>query len=263
MKQSRYCSIAASTVTAFALCLLIASPTSVRANAIYDAITLVNLDITHFANDSGVLDFRPNDLMITGDAFVIDEGQIIEQQAIAEKFASATVNGFDLNVLGIGDGLSQEALVTGEATSGTATSFAITQGLFAISNFSLSESYTIGFETIWSYLANSNVTNRDFEFATAESGIFLESIENGSLLDFTIISDSEFVDGLITNQDIHSFSIQVAPGAFDILTLTSRAIGAATATSFVSEPSILALLGIGLLSTVLVRRSNTPHRLRP
>ena len=254
MKQEKNISIAACTVTVLMICLLVITPTSVRANAIYDAITLVSLNITQFSNDSGVLSSRPEDLLITGNAFITDEDQIIDGQATTDKFASTLVNGLNPDLLDIGDGLSQETLATGDATFGTSASFAIVQGLLTLNNFSPSESYTVGFETVWSYLVNSQVTSA-IEFATAESGIFLESFVNGPLLDVTEISDSDFTDGLITNQGIQLFSIQIAPGTSDILTLTTRSIGAASATAFISEPSTLILLGLGLLGARLSRQT--------
>ncbi len=255
MNQEKTISIAASAFTVLMICLLVITPTSVRANAIYDAITLVSLNITQFSNDSGVLSSRPEDLLITGDAFIIDEDQIIDGQATTDKFASTSVDGLNPDLLDIGDGLSQETLATGDATFGTAASLAIVQGLLTLNNFSPSESYTVGFETVWSYLVNSQVTSNAIEFATAESGIFLESLLNGPLLDVTAISDSDFTDGLITNQSIQSFSIQVEPGTSDILTLTTRSIGAASATAFISEPSTLILLGLGLLGARLSRQT--------
>ncbi len=263
MKQEKNISIAACAVTVLMICLLVVTPTSVRANAIYDAITLVSLNITQFSNDSGVLSSRPEDLLITGDAFIIDEDQIIDGQATTDKFASTLVNGLNPDLLDIGDGLSQETLATGDTTFGTAASLAIVQGLLTLNNFSPSESYTVGFETVWSYLVNSQVTSSAIEFATAESGIFLESLVNGPLFDFTVVSDSEFSDGLLTDQGILTFSIQVAPGESDILTLTSQAIGAASVNepAFIFEPSILTLLGIGLLSASLSRKTNSYKQL--
>jgi len=236
------------------LSMMIAAPTVARANAIYDAVTLVDLNITRFSNSSGVLSSKPDDLLITGDAFVVDEGTIIERSASADQFAGAFVVGINPDALGIHDGLSQEAITTGEAVLGASASFALTQGLLTINNFSLTEGYTIGFDAIWSYFVNTEVTDNRFEFAAADSEIYVESLLYGSLLDLSVGSDSDFGGGIFTDHAVLPLSILVPPGASDILTLTTNAIGVASAILPVSEPSILTVFFIGFLSTVFVHR---------
>lgn len=261
MQHNRHRSILASTISTVLISGLLTAPAPTHANAIYDAVTLVSLNITEFSGSTGSLAIRPDDLIISGDAFIVDQDKITEQMATADTFASATVDGFDPDALDIGEGLSLETLVTGEATAGTSAAFAITQGIFLLSNFSLSETYTIDLEAVWSSLVNTEILNPGFELATAESSFILESLTNGTLLDLTLLSDSDFNNGLISSTNNQSFSIQLAPGASDMITLTSRSIGAAHAIAVVSEPSILLLLGIGLLAGTGLSRHNSTSRL--
>ena len=224
-----------------------------RADTIYNAITLFDLNITGFSNSIGSLGSKPGDLLITGDAFVVDEDSIIDGNAFADQFAAAKVIGNNPNDLSLNDGLSQQAVATGNASVGTAVSFALTQGILEINNLSLTDGYTIDFEVDWSYFVDASVTNVNLEFATAASDIFFESDLHGSLLDQTVVSDADFGGGLITDDGVVPFSIFVAPGESDVLTLSINAAGAATAITPVPEPSALALFGIGLLGTAIMQ----------
>jgi len=244
------------------LSMMIAAPTIVRTNAIYDAVTLVDLNIARFSSSSGILSSKLDDLLITGDAFVDDEGAIIEHNAFADQSAGAFVVGINPDALGIHDGLSQEAIATGEAVLGVSASFALTQDLLAINNFSLTESYTIESDAIWSYFVNTEVTNSRFDFAATESENYVESLLYGSLLDLTVGSDSDFGGGIFTDHAVLPLSIMIPPGTSDILTLTTNAIGVASAILPVSESSILTVFFIDFLSAVFVHRRSRPFSLK-
>ena len=230
--------------------LFIMFPTGSRADAIYDAVSLVELNLVGVTNGSGSPGSIPNELLITGNAFVVDEDSIIDKNASADRFAGATVLGNPIG-LSLTDGLSQQAVATGEAKLGTAASFALTQGILSINNLSLTETYTIDFQTVFSYLVDTSVGNSNFKFATAVSEIFLGSDLNGSLLDHTVTSDSDLGGGLFTDNAVLPFSISLGPGDSDNLSLTVNAAGIATAATPVPEPSTFGLFAIGLFGVAL------------
>jgi len=251
-----------SIVIALSLSLLVSFPSFSRADAFYNVITLSDLSITDYSNHSGTLGSKPDDMQIRGNTVVIEVDSIIKGNAFADQFADATVIGNNTNDLVISDGLSQQAIATGETIMGTAASVALTQGILAINNLSQTESYTINFETDWSYLVDTNATTHgNSQFATAVSEIFLDSHLHGSLFDFTVNSDTDIGGGLLTDNNIQAFSIFLPPGESDVLALTVNAIGVATTAAPVPEPSTLALFGIGLLGTAIMQWRN--KQLRP
>ena len=83
-------------------------PTIARADAIYNTVILADLYIVRFSSNLGILSSKPDDLLITGDVFVVDERAIIERNALADQFAGAFVVGIDSDALGIDDGLCQK-----------------------------------------------------------------------------------------------------------------------------------------------------------
>ncbi len=239
-----------------ALSLVVGFPTISHAIATYDAITLVDLTITGAANSSGTLTSKPNDLLISGDTRVIDADAIVSGNALADQFADAMVIGNNPNNLDLNDSLSQQTIATGEAAMGTATSFAFTQGLLSINNLSFTNSYTVNFVADWSYFVETSITNPISEFAFAISEIHLESLVLGSLLDITVSSDSDFGGGLFSDMRAFPYSVLLAPGESDVLTLTVDAFGTgdasnATPNTPVPEPSTFALMLIGLIGMAL------------
>ncbi|GJL66116.1 MAG: hypothetical protein NPIRA05_10870 [Nitrospirales bacterium] len=240
-------------ISAITFCLTLSIPTFSHANTIYHAITLVDVSITGFSSHSRRLVSKPHDVFIAGNASVIAQESMITGNAFADQFADAAVIGQNMNDLSVGNGLSQQAIVTGEALMGTALSLAFTQGILSINNFSQTESYTIDFEADWSYLVDANATHTNVQFATAVSEIFLESDRDHSVLDLTVSADSDFMSGLLTDNGTQPFSIYLLPGESDVLNLTVNAAGVATATAPVPEPSTLVLFGLGLLGTVFMR----------
>ncbi len=243
------------------LSLVVGFPTISQAIATYDAITLVDLTITGAANSAGPLASKPNDLLISGDGRVVDADATIFGNVFADQFADAMVMGNEPNDLDFNEGLSQQAIVTGEASMGTAASFALTEGILEINNISSTENYNVDFEVDWSYLVETSITNPISEIATAISEIHLMSTNLGSLLDITVSSDSDFGGGLFFNSSVFPFSVPLAPGESDVLTLTVNASGVADAVTAapntpVPEPSTFALMIIGLIGMALMRKRN-------
>ena len=237
-------------------------PTASRADAIYNVIVLADLRITGFSLPSGNLDTQPEDLLISANVNVVDEDAITEGTAFAEQFADTMVFGIRHNDVGFDEGLSLQALATGYSTLGTAVSFAFTQGILAINNLSATESYTIDIEADYSSVVDTNVIDSNLEFASAESVITLDSQVLGSLLDRTLLSDSDFGGGLLTENAILPFSILVEPRESEVLALTTQTAGIATAAQPVPEPSTIALLSLGLLGTAIMqwrKKQSRPH----
>ncbi len=241
-----------------ALSLVVGFPSISHAIATYNAITLVDLSITGAANSTGLLASTPNDLVISGDARVVDAEAIVFGNVFADQFADALVIGNDPNNLDLNDGLSQQAIATGDATLGTAASFAFTEGLLEINNTSSTESYRVAFETDWSYLVETSITNPLTDSPSALSEIRLVSTILGSLLDISVSTPSTDA-AFFSEMSVFPFSVLLAPGESDVLTLTANAAGIATAgpaPAPVPEPSTFALMIIGLLGMTLMRRRN-------
>ena len=242
-----------------ALSLVVGFPAICHAVGIYDAITLMDLTITGASNSSGPLGSKPNDLLISGDARVVDADAIVNGNAFADQFADAMVIGNDPNHLDFNDGLSQQAIATGDATLGLASSFAFTEGILEINNTSSTESYRVGFETDWSYLVETSITDPLTDFPSALSEIRLVSTMLGSLFDISVTA-STLGGEFFSDMSVFPFSVLLAPGESDVLTLTANAAGIATAgpaPAPVPEPSTLALMIIGLIGMALMRRRNT------
>ena len=248
--------------TLLTLSLLFTFPTSSRADAIYNSISLADLNIVGVSSSAGLLGSIPDNLLITGNAVVLDEDSIIDGNAFADQFASALAFGDPIG-LGLNEGLSLQTIATGEATLGTAASFAFTLGTLAINNLSLTETFSVDFITDFSYLVDARVGNSNLGFATAVSEIILESDLIGSVLDLTVFSDSDLDGGLFTDNAVLPFSIVLEPGDSDNVSLTVNAAGIATAAAPVPEPSTLTLFAIGLIGTALfqLRQKHTKANL--
>ncbi len=241
-----------------ALSLVVGFPTISQAIATYDAITLVDLTITGSANSAGPLASKPNDLLISGDARVVDADAIMTGNAFADQFADTMVIGNDPNNLDLNEGLSQQAIATGDATQGLASSFAFTEGILGINNTSSTESYRVDFLVDWSYLVETSITDPLTDSPSALSEIRLVSTILGSLLDVSVTASTLGGD-FFSDMEIFPFSVLLAPGESDVLTLTANAAGIATvgaAPAPVPEPSTFALMIIGLIGMALMRRRN-------
>ncbi len=237
-------------------------PALSRADAIYNAIALVDLSITKLSSNFDSVGTDPVDLWISTNANEIDEGAFIEDTAFADHLANTRLYEVQPNNLGLGHGLSQESIATEEATLRTAVSFAFSQGFLSIDNLSFTNSYTIDFKVDFSSLVDVEATNSDLQFAATESVITLESTLIGTVLDGTVSLDSDFGEGLLTDEGNLLFSIHVAPGKSDVLILSAHTAGAATSVAPVPESSTLAIFGLGLLSTTLVQWRKSPSRPR-
>ncbi len=241
-----------------ALSLVVGFPTISHAIATYDAITLVDLSITGAANSSGPLTSKPNDLLISGEARVVDADTIVNGNVTTDQFADAMVFGNDPNDLDFNEGFSQQAIATGEVTQGTAVSFALTEGILGINNTSSTESYWVDFEVNWSYLVETSITDPINDFPSALSEIRLVSNIFGSLLDISK-STSSLGGDFFSDMSVFPFSVSLAPGQSDVLTLTANASGIATASPApapVPEPSTFALMVIGLIGMAFMHRRN-------
>ncbi len=232
------------------LSLTMCIPSMAHAIAIYDAITLVDLSITGAINSSRPLTSKPRDLLISGNASVVDADAIVNGNAFADQFAEAVVIGDNTNDLDFDEGLSQQAIAVGDATLGLASSFAFTQGILRIINTSATESYRVDFEADWTYFIETSITDPLRDFPSALSEIRLESTMLGSLLDISASSDSVVGGALLSDIATFPFSVSLNPGDSDLFTLTVNAAGIATATPApapVPEPSTFSLMGIGIL----------------
>ncbi len=241
-----------------ALTLIIGFPTISHAIATYDAITLVDLIITGATSSSGPLASKPSDLVISGDARVIDADAIVNGNAFADQFADALVVGLDPNNLDFNEGLSHLAIATGDATQGLASSFAFTEGILGINNTSSMESYQVDFLADWSYLVETSITDPINDVPSALSEIQLVSNILGSLLDISVTASTSGGD-FFSEMSALPFSVLLGPGQSDVLTLTANAAGLATAGAApapVPEPSTFALMIIGLIGMALIRRRN-------
>ncbi len=258
MSQNKEQSSRWNTPIILALSLVVGFPTISHAIATFDAITLVDLNITGAANSSGTLTSKPNDLLISGDTRVIDADAIVSGNAFADQFADAIVIGNDPNNLDLNDSLSQQAIATGNATLGLASSFVFTEGILKIDNTSSTESYRVDFDTDWSYLVETTITDPINDFPSALSEIQLVSTILGSLLAISVNTPS-MGGAFFSEMSVLPFSVLLAPGQSDILTLTANAAGLATAGAApapVPEPSTFALMIIGLIGMALMRGRN-------
>lgn len=152
----------------------------------------------------------------------------------------------------LGDGLDQEALVSGTATpSVIASAFYFTDGDLTLENNSVSETFTVSFTFDYALTASANAGNLEDAFAVA--AVQLSTLTSLVVYE-VLVADTLFGEpgGFIS--DGLSFEVSVGPGETQDLFLLVDAEG--TAVSAVPAPAALPLAATALavLGAVGARR---------
>jgi hypothetical protein len=236
------------------LCALLAPPAS-HALASYSAQATSLLTVTGFADGSGTAIPKPVDLIVEGDAFVFDEFEAATPGATASAAAVAQLLAVDPFDLMLGEGPSQDALVSGSAvytSDASSQAVARTDGLVFVDNASTTETYRVDFGLSVSWLVDASVS-APHEIARSEISLLLAALSGGVLFELIEFADTATGDGPDAASSLFFGSLTLGPGEFDELTMRTDAIGAARA---VPEPSTALLIGLGL-AWVGVRRRTT------
>jgi len=239
------------------LCALLA-PTASHALASFSAQATSLLTVTGFADGVGTPIPKPVDLILEGDAFVFDEFEAATPGATASAAAVAQLLAVDPFDLMLGEGPSQDALVSGSAvytSDATSDAVAQTDGLVFLDNASSTETYRVDFELSVSWLVDASVSDIH-ESARSDISLLLASLSGGVLFELVEFADTLTGDGADGSSSIFSGSLTLAPGEFDELTMRTDAFGNARA---VPEPSSALLIGLGLAWMGVRRRRLSPE----
>ena len=221
-----------------------------RATALYDVLTSGTLTIE--AITGGDL----SELLIEGQSSVFDTDALESGEALAE--ADGVTLPEELTEFGVGDSIDVLALASGEAGpgAGSADSFFFGDGFLDIFNQSTSATFTIDFLFDYTLSALALVDDPVAEFAFGLSALSLiaDSVDD-VLVDEIVEANTDFALSGGTVSDVLSFSLMVAPGESDLLTLTADADGSAVSegVAAVPAPSALALMALGLV--MMLRRA--------
>ena len=183
--------------------------TDAQATAKYGAYASLDITITDFRDSNGASIQQPSDLYIEGSASVDDEYEFSDGNAFVSKSGSAVVHGGTLvldpfgdyyNDLGIGDSISLLAEISGWANlppESLATSYFYTSADLYFENSSLTDTYEIDLEIVYSYSGYALVDDPLTEFADVIVDMIAETkVNSGNILDIFELYDN--VEGLGT-----------------------------------------------------------------
>lgn len=220
------------------------------ATAIFEAWALTSLRIHGFADADGIpLDDKPESLILEGSGLISSSVDPGNTPATGQATASSDVVAFNELDLNVGEGLDQEARVSGEATApppGFVESLALTDGFLFVENLS-SDSFFVGFEFAYSYLARATAADPFREFAFGGIEISVTSHSGDLFFDVFDFSDSDFGGGVVSDGDTLSFSMFVDGFASIELFILNDAFGRAESFS-AAEPTTLSITVLGLLA---------------
>ena len=218
-------------------------PLHVSATAIYDAFAQATLSITDIVNLSTPGDL--SGLSVLTDAEVPLTGELTFGAATATPSGSATA---------LSDGTTQAAGAMGIADS-PGFSFAeyLTDTTIHLENTSATDSYSITFMFTVDLNVDVSVMDPVSEFSIAES--FVDILSTSGAVDetFELIADTSLGFPSDTFSDTFSFTLSLAAGMSDTVTVLADARGASVATS-VPEPATLLLVSCGVLLVSTTRR---------
>lgn len=229
-----------------ALLVVISYSSAAGAAAIFDASAIGTLTIVDIINETVPGDV--SGLSIFGEAFVdLDETELTGLSS-ADATGDAGVLGNNPQSLGVGDGLVQSAMVTGEASPvGSASATFLTSGLLDFVNASTTDTYVA-------------LLGLDFEVEASASGDFPPADDAVALAAVTLTSASGLIDEFFfaeadalfgppldgSSGTGISLELRLGPGESETLTMFVDADGTAESIAAVPEPSTLFLIGLGI-----------------